>query len=146
MFLNSSSMIREYTPKISLFFSNVSYGINADVSLLYKDSPIHIASKIVGSGSGGREGIAGKNGSDAGASSSSSDSNQNTNSPNYNNNKKGVTLAIADNFGMNNSEDDNNNDKNDNKNDDNLNDKKPGTKGQNLVTDAIANTITNGGK
>jgi hypothetical protein len=84
--------------------------------------------------------------SDTGGSSNSNDSNQNTSSPNYNNNKKGVTLAIADNFGMNDSEDNNKNDKNDNNNDDNLNDKKPGTKGQNLVTDAIANTITNGGK
>lgn len=105
-----------------------------------------IAGKIVGSGYGGKEGSTGRNGSDTGGSSNSNDSNQNTSSPNYNNNKKGVTLAIADNFGMNDSEDNNKNDKNDNKNDDNLNDKKPGTKGQNLVTDAIANTITNGGK
>ena len=102
-----------------------------------------IASKLIGSGSSGKEGSAGKDGSDNGSSSNSNDSNQNTNSPNYNNNKKGVTLAIADNFGMNDSSDNN---KNDNEDDDNQNDKKPETKGQNLLNNAIANTITNGGK
>ena len=75
--------------------------------------------------------------------SSSSEANQNTNSPNYNNNKKGVTMAIASDFGMN---DSNTNQNDNNQNDDNQNDNKPDTgKGQNMVNTAIANTIKGGG-
>lgn len=77
------------------------------------------------------------------SSSKSSGDNQNTSTPNYNNNKKGVTMAIANDFGMNDSIGD---EKDDNKNDDNKNDDKPNdTKGQTLVNNAISNTITNGG-
>jgi hypothetical protein len=77
------------------------------------------------------------------SSSKSSGDNQNSSTPNYNNNKKGVTMAIANDFGMNDSIGD---EKDDNKNDDNKNDNKPNdTKGQTLVNNAISNTITNGG-
>ena len=102
-----------------------------------------IASRIIGSGQGGKDGAAGKNGAENN-SSTQNDSNQNTNSPNYNNNKKGVSLAIADNFGMNDSAD-GNKDNNGNKEDDNKNDNKPEGKGKNLVTLAITNTGNGGG-
>ena len=72
---------------------------------------------------------------------SSRESNQNTNSPNYNNNKNGVTMAIADNFGMNDTIDNN---KDDSQNDDNQNDKKPESKGQDMVNKAITSSITGG--
>lgn len=72
--------------------------------------------------------------------SSSNESNQNTNTPNYNNNKKGVSLAIADSFGMN----DPNNTRENKNDEDNKNDQKPsGSTGQNLVNNIINNTKTN---
>jgi hypothetical protein len=64
--------------------------------------------------------------------------NQNTNTPNYNNNKKGVTMAISNDFGMNDSKDD----QDDNNDDDNKNDNKPkDSVGQNMVTDAIKDSF-----
>lgn len=77
------------------------------------------------------------------SSSKSGEENQNTSSPNYNNNKKGVTMAIANDFGMNDlgGDDNDNNNDDDNKNDKTSND----TKGQNLVNNLISNTSTNGG-
>lgn len=70
--------------------------------------------------------------------SGSDNSNQNTNSPNYNNNKKGVSLAIADDFGM----QDGLNSNQTNQDGDNQNDQKPNVNlGQNMVNDAISKTV-----
>jgi hypothetical protein len=102
-----------------------------------------IASRIVGSNQGGKDGAAGKNGAENGGSSTQNDSNQNTSSPNYNNNKKGISLAIADNFGMNDSDNKNNN--KEETNNDNHNENKPQGKGQNMINNAITNTINGGG-
>ena len=67
--------------------------------------------------------------------------NKNTNSPNYNNNKKGVSMAIANDFGT----DDSNDNNDDKKDDDNQNDKKSNNTGQNLVNQAILNSNEGGG-
>jgi hypothetical protein len=100
-----------------------------------------IVSNFLGTNKGGKDGAEGKNGGDNGDSPNSPNSNQNTNSPNYNNNKKGVSLAITDNFGMNNSNDENK----DNNKEDNKNDNKPDSKGKNLVALAITNSGNGGG-
>jgi hypothetical protein len=77
------------------------------------------------------------------SSSGLKNENQNTNSPNYNNNKKGVSLAIANDFGMGDLAGDS-----PDGNDDNKNDKNPmdviGEKGGKMVEQAIINSVTGG--